>query len=93
MPTSRGGVASAVLDGRLYVFGGEGDARSPLGVFAAAEAYDPASDRWEVLPAMRTPRHGMGAAAAGGAIVVPGGATRQGLGASAVVEAFVPAGS
>ncbi len=59
-------------------------------MFAAAEAYDPASDRWEVLPAMRTPRHGMGAAAAGGAIVGPGGGTRQGFGASAVVEAFVP---
>ena len=93
MPTSRGGVASAVLDGRLYVFGGEGDAQSPSGVFAAAEAYDPASDRWEVLPAMRTPRHGMGAAAAAGAIVVPGGGTRQGFGASAVVEAFVPGGA
>lgn len=81
MPTSRGGTAGAVQGGRLYVFGGEGNRALPTGVFASAEAYDPATDTWEVLPPMRTPRHGTGAAAVGDAIYVPGGATTQAFGA------------
>lgn len=81
MPTSRGGTAGAVQGGRLYVFGGEGNQSQPSGVFASAEAYDPATDTWEVLPPMRTPRHGTGAAAVRDAIYVPGGATTQAFGA------------
>lgn len=91
MPTSRGGVASAVLDGRLYVFGGEGNPDDPSGVFADAEAFDPATNTWEVLAPMTTPRHGTGAAAANGSLFVPGGADEEAFAAVSTHEAFTPA--
>lgn len=81
MPTPRGGVAAAVLNGRIFVLGGEGNrAEGSAGVFPEVEAYDPASDTWEVLEPMALPRHGMGAAALGGRIYVPGGGIRQAFG-------------
>ncbi|MEW5854417.1 MAG: kelch repeat-containing protein [Myxococcota bacterium] len=89
-PTARAGTAAAVLDGVIYVFGGEGNSADPLGIFNDTEAYDPATDSWRVLRVMRTPRHGTGAAAVGSAIYVPGGATVQGFGAVATMEMFVP---
>ena len=88
MPTSRGGIGGAVLSGKLYVFGGEGNPEDASGVFGDAEVYDPATDSWQILPPMPTPRHGTGAAAVGGAIFVPGGATRAGFGAVDTHEAF-----
>jgi N-acetylneuraminic acid mutarotase len=81
IPTPRGGTAGAVLRGKIYVFGGEGNADDPNGVFHDIEAYDPSSDSWEVLPAMLTGRHGFAAAALDGRIYLPGGATSQGFGA------------
>ena len=90
MPTPRGGLASAMLDGKLYTFGGEGNRDDPAGVFATVEAYDVARDRWEALEGMPTPRHGMGAAALDGAIHVPGGATRQLLAPVDVHEVYRP---
>ena len=90
MPTSRAGAAAAVLDGRLYVFGGEGNSADATGVFAETESYNPATDRWSRHLPMQTPRHGTGAAAAGGSIFVPGGADVEGFGAVAVTDAFTP---
>jgi N-acetylneuraminic acid mutarotase len=83
-------VAGVVLDGKLYVFGGEGNAAEESGVFAEAEVYDPATDAWEVLTPMATPRHGTGAAALDGVIYVPAGATEQALGAVDTNDAFHP---
>lgn len=88
MPTSRGGGAVAVAKGRIVVLSGEGDPRGSSGVFPEVEAYDPAADVWSALAPMQTPRHGTGAAAVGDVIIVPGGGTRQALGASDVVEAL-----
>jgi N-acetylneuraminic acid mutarotase len=79
--TARGGVAGAVLDGKLYIFGGEGNAADPSGVFRQVEAYDPATDTWEALPDMLSPRHGLAAATSGDRIYLPGGASQQGFGA------------
>jgi len=90
MPTSRAGAAAAVLDGRLYVFGGEGNSADATGVFAEAESYNPAEDRWSTHLPMPIPRHGTGAAALGRTIHVPGGADVEGFGAVAVTEAFTP---
>jgi N-acetylneuraminic acid mutarotase len=90
MPTSRGGVAAAVIDGLLLVLGGEGNRAAPSGVFDAVEAYDPAADAWQTLPAMPVPRHGTGAAAIGDAVIVPGGATTAGFGAVDTVEGLRP---
>lgn len=91
MPTSRAGCAGAVIGGRLVVIGGEGNpAPGSRGVFAEVEAYDPVADAWLELARMRTPRHGMGAAAIGGAVYVPGGGTEAGFDMSAVHEALEP---
>jgi N-acetylneuraminic acid mutarotase len=87
--TPRGGVASAVLDGRLFVFGGEGNpAVGSNGVFPNIEAYDPVSNSWEALPALDIPRHGYGAATLDGRIYLAGGATMQGFGAVADHSVF-----
>ncbi len=91
MPTSRAGCAGAVVGGRLVVIGGEGNpAPGSSGVFAEVEAYDPTADAWVELARMRTPRHGMGAAALGGVVYVPGGGTVAGFGMSPVHEALEP---
>jgi N-acetylneuraminic acid mutarotase len=89
MPTGRSGIAGAVLGNCFYVFGGEGNAADPNGIFHQVEAYDPAADSWAELPPMQTGRHGIYAAVLGNAAYLPGGATHQGLGVSAVNEAYV----
>lgn len=90
MPTGRSGNAAAAVRGCLYAFGGEGAAGRPGDVFRENEVYDPRTDTWEAAPAMPTPRHGIGAAVVGDTIFIPGGATVQGLGETAVHEAFRP---
>ncbi len=90
MPTSRAGAAAAVSGGELFVFGGEGDANASSGVFAEVEAYDPVSDTWRELDDMPRPRHGMGAAAVGNAIYIPGGADVQGFAAISLHDKFTP---
>jgi hypothetical protein len=49
-----------------------------------------AGQRWIGKDPMRTPRHGIGAAAIGSKIYVPGGATQPGLAATDVNEAYTP---
>ncbi len=90
MPTARAGSGAVSLNGRIYVFGGEGSRADPLGVFPQTEVYDPEADHWRELEPMPTPRHGIGAAAVLGRIYLPGGATRQGLGAVGTLESYVP---
>ena len=90
MPTSRAGGAAAVLDDRIYVFGGEGNPISATGVFDDAESYDAATDSWSIHAPMPTPRHGSGAAALMGRIYVLGGANRDGFSAVDTVQAFTP---
>jgi N-acetylneuraminic acid mutarotase len=86
MPTPRSGVAAAVVNDRLLVFGGEGNARNPRGVFQQVEAFDPDANRWQSLPPMPTPRHGIGAAVLLSDIFIPGGASVEGFGATNVHE-------
>src|SRR5262245_28928271 len=86
MPTPRSGVAAAVVNDRLFVFGGEGNVRSPRGVFRQVEAVDPDANRWQCLPPMPTPRHGIGAVVLLSDIFIPGGATVEGFGATNVHE-------
>jgi hypothetical protein len=47
---------------RSAVVGGEGNGSVASGVFPRPEAYTVADDRWDSLPEMKTPRHGMGGA-------------------------------
>jgi N-acetylneuraminic acid mutarotase len=89
MPTGRSGVAAAAVESCLYVFGGEGNASDPNGIFPQVEAYEPATDSWTRLSPMQTPRHGIYAAVLGNAVYLPGGATQQGIGVTAINEAYV----
>jgi hypothetical protein len=88
MPTARGGFALGVVRGQLVVVGGEGNDLVPSGVFAEAELYDPAADRWFALPSMPAPRHGMQAVAIGDTLFVPGGADVEAFGATARFSAL-----
>ena len=88
MPTARGGVASVALGQYIVVFGGEGNPLDTDGVFEEVEAYDSIVDDWISLPPMPTPRHGIGAALLGQSVYIPGGASNQGLGVTAVHESF-----
>lgn len=84
-----GGLAMAAAGGKLVAFGGEWFAPGGGGVFAETWLYDPAADRWEAGPAMRTPRHGLAAAAVGGVVyAVAGGEVVSGGRAGGVVEAL-----
>ena len=90
MPTSRAGGAGAVLNGELFIFGGEGNPQDASGVFAQVEAYDVEEDAWRSLGPMDVPRHGMGAAAVGDVIVIPGGGVTRGFDAVDHTDIFRP---
>ncbi|TDD01324.1 kelch repeat-containing protein [Nonomuraea deserti] len=92
MPTARGGIAAAAVGGTIYTFGGEGrhDGTNPNTVFAEAEAYDTARDRWVRLAPMPVPRHGTAAVAVGGTIYIPGGGTAGGAAPVDVNDAYRP---
>jgi N-acetylneuraminic acid mutarotase len=90
MPTPRSGIAAAVFQDRLIVFGGEGGSPDPSGVFRETEAYDPEANAWRALPQMPTGRHGIGAAVLDDGVHVAGGGPVEGFGVTDVHEVFVP---
>ena len=67
MPTERGEVGAAVLDGKIYVEG------AYSGESSANEAYDPPGDSWQTLAPIPQPRNHVCAAALGGTLYVVGG--------------------
>lgn len=77
--TPRGGAAGALLEGKIYVFGGEGNVNDPRKIFHETEVYDPLTDTWTGLPDMSVPRHGFGAAVIGDRIYLPAGSVSQGI--------------
>jgi hypothetical protein len=86
MRTPRGGIASARLgDGRVVVFGGEN--LTPGGTtIREVELFDPRRRRWERLPAMRTPRHGLGGVALGNRVYAIQGGLEPGFSFSNALE-------
>lgn len=86
LPTARGGLGAAVLDDRIFVFGGE----APLRIFSANEMFEVAGTRWIGKEPMRTPRHGIGVAVVGNRIYAIGGGTEPGLARTNVNEAYTP---
>ena len=84
MPTPRSGVAAAVLDGEILVFGGE----ATTGTFDEVEGYDPESDSWRSYAPMPTARHGLGAAVVGDRVHVIAGGPRPGGSYSDLNEIF-----
>ncbi|TMH56977.1 MAG: hypothetical protein E6H55_16125, partial [Betaproteobacteria bacterium] len=73
MPTARSGTAGAVYEGRIFVLGGEYQTDQVMMAFRACEAYRPTTDRWEELPHMQAPRHGLAAALLGTRLHALGG--------------------
>ena len=65
MPTSRSGVAFGTYGGKIYVAGGEWQDPVVQTTFRAFEAYDPATNTWQVLPPMTLARHGVASAVLG----------------------------
>lgn len=87
MPTPRGALAAAVLDGKIFAIGGYDGRRS----LAVVEVYDPDTDAWRPGASLSAPRDHLAAAAVGGRIYAVGGRVdldyRRNL---AVVEAYDP---
>src|SRR5712692_2858008 len=65
MPTARSAIGAGVYDGNIIVAGGEGQDQRLLAAFRAVEAFNPALNRWLVLPSMTRPRHGLAVGAIG----------------------------
>src|SRR5262252_5088892 len=65
MPTARSAIGAGVYNNNILVAGGEGQDQRFLAAFKAVEAYNPALNRWEVLPSMPHPRHGLAAGVIG----------------------------
>ena len=79
MPTPRGNISAAALDGKIYVPGGY-DANAPSGQrqLDVLEIYDPASDSWSGGAALPEPLSGVAVAAHGGRLYAFGGITADG---------------
>jgi N-acetylneuraminic acid mutarotase len=73
MPTTRQNAAVAVVDGIVYVIGG--DAPPDGTSLTTCEAYNPATNSWTTKPSMSVPRTAAGVAVVGKTIYVIGGAT------------------
>ncbi len=69
MPTARSRAAGALIDGRLFVVGGE----TAAGDTDAVEMYDPNFDTWQVLPPRPIAARDAGAASLDGKLYVAGG--------------------
>src|SRR5205823_5058461 len=89
MMVGRNHVASAVLDGKLYVIGGRPG--PDTGNFSVVERYAPGARRWKRLAPLNTPTSGAAAAVAGGRVVVFGGEKLDGSGeAIPATESYDP---
>lgn len=86
MGTARANAAVAVLDGELYVIGGENTTGQPLGV---VERYDPVEEEWETVESLREERHSAAASILNGKILLMGGTDDSGE-ATDDVEIYVP---
>jgi N-acetylneuraminic acid mutarotase len=84
--TARGGIAAVRLgDGRIVVFGGEQLMQAGTTI-ASVELFDPRRGRWQALPDMRTPRHGLGGTAFGRRVYAIEGGPSPGLFFSRAIE-------
>jgi len=70
LPTTRGALAAAVLDGKIHAAGGIGWRGRNT---AAHEVYDPAANRWTALAYIPTARDHLAAAAIDGRLYAVGG--------------------
>lgn len=84
LPTPRGGMGVAALDGAIYAAGGQFQSTS----FKDFSVFFPAENRWEELPDMPTARNHLAAVAHNGLFYAIGG--RHGGGLSGKLEVYDP---
>jgi hypothetical protein len=92
IPTPRWYPASVLLEGKIYVIGGQ-DSTYPYQSLTTMEVYDPVQDTWETKAPMNADRWGLAAAVVNGKIYAIGGRTgsaSQGHAASNAVEEYDP---
>jgi N-acetylneuraminic acid mutarotase len=73
MPTARSAIGAGTYNNHILVAGGEGQDQRFLAAFKAVEAYDTALNRWQILPSMARPRHGLAVGAVGNRLYVASG--------------------
>jgi N-acetylneuraminic acid mutarotase len=78
MPTPRSGTAFGTYGGKIFVAGGELLDNQIVGAFLNVEAYDPATDSWEELPAMSIPRNGPAGVVIGNRFYIVSGQEQSG---------------
>ena len=90
MPEARSCHTAAVVDGKIYVVGGDlDDADGEEVVTDRVDVYDPVADSWQQLAAMPTARNSHAAAVVDGKVYVSGGYTTSGA-LSVAFEAYDP---
>jgi N-acetylneuraminic acid mutarotase len=87
MPTARLGLATSVVDGKIYAIGGYAIAAAPG--MRTVEEYNPATDTWTTKSDMPTGRHWLSTSAVNGKIYAIGG-SRQFYSGIKVVEEYDP---
>jgi hypothetical protein len=89
MPTARGGLGVAVVNGKIYASGGLNNGTQ----LAVNEEYNPVTDTWTTKAPMPTARSGFAVAVYQGKIYVIGGTVGDGvnLGFTGVTEVYDPA--
>ena len=91
MKFPRGGLSTAVVDGKIYAIGGVTRVGEvALRVFSTVEVYDPKRNAWTKLPSMLTPRWGLATSTVNGKIYAVGGRRFAGPGPLSTVEAYDP---
>ena len=93
MSTRRDNPGAAVLDGRLYVFGGRtrnADGTVVDATLLSVEMYDPSSDAWTARAPMPTGRRTMVVGLLGGRAQVMGGEVQGGTGVAFANEEYDP---
>jgi N-acetylneuraminic acid mutarotase len=89
LPTARGGIGVAAVNGKLFVFGGETLFPNGSGeVHGEVEVFNPATNTWQSLSPMPTPRHGIWASVIGNQIFLPGGGLVSGIGPTNINTVF-----
>lgn len=73
MPTARSALAAGVINGRIFVAGGEFQDPTMMATFRAVEAYNPATNTWATMPPLPVSRHGLAGGAIGNRFYVVGG--------------------
>ena len=86
MPTPRGSPNANIVNGKLYVIGGDLNDRS----LSVVESYNPIANRWITHTPMPTSRHHAASAVVGGQIYVIGGRLDSSYEGTDIVEKYDP---